>query len=257
MSPSVTSNERLRTAMRWTLSIFYLLALPEPAFAQQRTNYSTSWSTSVHPGKKYDGRAHAPRSTQKVQRPAAAVIAPLAPAANKPPAPSFEMQHAAAEQVGTGTLAVPDPGAPERIEHEATALEYCRNIGPIAGEARAAFLQQSIGELERELARKTGELEARIAEHKEWMAQRQKLMDQAGSALVQMFTRMRPDAAAQQVSSMDESIAAALLMKLEAKSSSAMLSEMPPARAARIVEIIAAAADVGQRQRAAKSGATR
>lgn len=100
-----------------------------------------------------------------------------------------------------------------------------------------------IATLEQELARKTDLLEQRIAEHKEWLAKRQQFSDQVGGVLVKLFARMRPDAAAQQVAVMDDTIAAALLMKLEPKAASAMLSEVNPAKAARLSGIIAAAAE--------------
>jgi flagellar motility protein MotE (MotC chaperone) len=231
-------------------------AAPVSAIAQERTSATAQWSTAVLPDKKSEARA--PIKGEKKKRPAADVVPP--PPAIPPvtaslpaaPPPAAEPSLPPAP-VGQDNTRAPFAKSPDRLEHESTALEYCRNAVPAAGEARAAFLQQAIAALERDLVLKTQELEKRIAEHKDWMSRRQRLMDQAGTALVQMFARMRPDAAAQQVSLMDEPVAAALLMKLEPRASSALLSEMPPSRAARLAAIIAAAAELSPRQPAATS----
>ena len=128
--------------------------------------------------------------------------------------------------------------------YESTAMEFCRNIAAPAAEARAAYLQEAIATLEKELTKRVELLEARIAEHKQWLARRQQLADQVSGALVQMFARMRPDAAAQQVAAMDEMTAAALLMKLEPRTASALLGEVAPAKAARLSGIIASVAEL-------------
>lgn len=238
------------------------LTVPAQAMAQERRSGSTPWSTEVQYGGNPETPTRAPRKGARVQRPATGGAAPL-PAAAQSPAlpgamgPSVEIPPPPAAPFGTGSDAAAAATPSERSATEQVTEEYCRNIGPIAGEARAAFLQQAIASQERELSRKTAELEARIAEHRQWMLQRQQVLNQAGSALVQMFARMRPEAAAQQLAIMDETVAAVLLMKLEPKSSSALLSEMQPSRAARITAIIAAAADISPRPRAAKSEPTR
>lgn len=243
------------------------LILPSQAVAQERPSGSSQWSTTIQPAR---NAGPPPRKFPKGEigkRPAATAARTSAAALPSPPivVPPVSGSQPPAVSVAPVAPVAPvvtaEPATPPaaaalpagRPESEAAALEFCRNIAPIAGEARAAFLQQTIAAQERELGRKTAELEERIAEHKQWIARRQQVMDQAGSALVKMFARMRPEAAAQQVSIMDEAVAAALLMKLETKSSSALLSEMPPARAARLAAIIAAAAEIGSPQRDVKA----
>lgn len=247
------------------MSAILVLTVQTSAIAQERKSAASQWSTAVNPENRLE--AQTPRKSEKKRRPAADVPPPSPPVVAVPPPAATLHSTAAPAAAQTPAGEPPSPTMPvvqgnerapvantaDRLEHEATALEYCRNAVPAAGEARAAFLQQAIASLERDLARKTQELEERIAEHKEWLARRQRVMDQAGGALVQMFARMRPDAAAQQVSLMDETVAAALVMKLEPKASSALLSEMPPARAARLAAIIAAAAEISTRQSAAKT----
>jgi flagellar motility protein MotE (MotC chaperone) len=240
------------------LFVTAVLFLQSQAVAQERPSGSSQWSTTVQPARTSGPPQRKLPRGQMGKRPAAAparaspaeiVVPPIV----VPPVGISQLQSVpvvTAEPATASALAAAPSGRPES---EAAAIEFCRNIAPIAGEARAAFLQQTIAAQERELVRKTAELEERITEHKQWIARRQEVMDQAGSALVRMFARMRPDAAAQQVSIMDEAVAAALLMKLETKSSSALLSEMPPARAARLAAIIAAAAEIGSPQRDVKA----
>lgn len=242
------------------LLTFVALAVPSSAFSQERLSGRAQWSTTVERGKKSDSPARAPRKGEKQSMPAAVMVVPPPPlpltrtpaaaSASVPPVPAGPVEHAESSAPVAAASA-------DRHEYETAALEYCRNIAPAAGEARAAFLNQAIASLEQELSRKTSELDARIAEHKQWIAQRQKMLDQASAALVQMFAKMRPDAAAQQVSIMEEPVAAALLMKLEPKSSSALLSEMPPVRAARLASIIAAVGEISPGHRATKYQTTK
>jgi flagellar motility protein MotE (MotC chaperone) len=58
---------------------------------------------------------------------------------------------------------------------------------------------------------------------------------------VGFYTRMRPDAAALQLATLDEEMAAAVVMKLETKVASQIMGEMDPERAAKIASIISGA----------------
>ena len=137
-------------------------------------------------------------------------------------------------------VAAPAP----QFKPDTAGADYCRNLMPVVAEARAAFLQSTIASLEQEMARKTAQLETRITEHKEWIDKRQRLAALADSKLLGMYAVMRPDAAGQRFAAMDELLAASLLMKLDARVSSALLSEVAPEKAARLTAIIAAAAGV-------------
>jgi hypothetical protein len=136
--------------------------------------------------------------------------------------------------------------APASIDPAIVA--YCQNLVPVAGDARAAFLLRTIASVEQELARKTAALEARIGEHKTWIERRRRLADIADASLVRMFALMKPDAAGQRIAVLDESLAASLLMKLEARAASAILSEISPDKAARVTSIIATAAGADQQR---------
>ena len=67
----------------------------------------------------------------------------------------------------------------------------------------------------------------------------------------------KPDAAAPQLAAMDEEAAAALLLKLSAKTSSAILNEMDTGKAARLVSVMIGAARPGDKGAAPEKDAPR
>ena len=62
---------------------------------------------------------------------------------------------------------------------------------------------------------------------------------QAEGALVAIYAKMRPDAAAGQIAALDDAVAAAVLRGLNARQSSAILNEIPADRAVKLVGAIA------------------
>ena len=70
------------------------------------------------------------------------------------------------------------------------------------------------------------------------------LIAAGGTAVVVVLTKMKPDAAAGQITTMDELTAAALVSKLSPKASSLVLAEMDATKAARLTAIIANAGEI-------------
>ena len=122
--------------------------------------------------------------------------------------------------------------------------QYCINIADTAADARFAWQKKTLGEIEQELDRRIALLEQRAKEYREWLARRDEFAKKAQGTLVEIYTKMRPDAAALQLAAMDEETAAAVLTKLKPRNASAILSEMPPGSAARLTTTIAGAAKV-------------
>jgi len=108
----------------------------------------------------------------------------------------------------------------------------------------ARFLHQKaeLTHLEDELAKKTTFLEAKKTEFQEWLKRRDDFINKAEGSLVKLYSKIKPDAAALQLAALDEEAAAALLLKLSAKSSSAILDQMETAKAARLVSVMIGAA---------------
>jgi flagellar motility protein MotE (MotC chaperone) len=118
------------------------------------------------------------------------------------------------------------------------AERYCRNIADAAKEAKFAWQVKTIGELEDALAKRTIELESKRAEIEDWLKKREAFMALAEERLVGIYSKMRADAASAQIQELGPITAAALLMKLQPRVSSAILNEMPAADAARLASLM-------------------
>ena len=134
------------------------------------------------------------------------------------------------------------------------ADEYCANIADAAADARFAWQKRTLSEMEGELQRRIALLEKRTAEFRGWLARRDAFVKKAQETLVSIYARMRPDAAASQLSAMDEETAAAVLTKLKPRIASAILNEMVPGVAARLTATIAGAAKVDPCKAAGRAG---
>lgn len=121
------------------------------------------------------------------------------------------------------------------------ARQYCVNISNPAADARFAWQTATLQDLQLQLEESVVALETKRAEYEEWLARREKFLAQAKEDVVAIYSRMRPDAAAIQLAAMDDETAAAVLAKLKARNSSAILNEMDPARAAQLTNTLAGA----------------
>lgn len=133
-------------------------------------------------------------------------------------------------------------GRRKRRRRTVSPEHYCRNIRQLASDARMLWQVEAINKMEKELESKIVLLEQKIQEHKEWLQKRNAFARKANKDLVNIYAKMRPDAAAVQLSLIDDAIAAAILTKLKPRAASSILNEMKPARAARLSGTIAASA---------------
>jgi flagellar motility protein MotE (MotC chaperone) len=122
------------------------------------------------------------------------------------------------------------------------ASQYCTNIADAAIDARIAWQRQNLAEVEKEIQKRTAELEARTAEFQRWLQRRNDFAEKAKKTVVDIYTKMKPDAAALQLQALDEETAAAVIIKLDPRSASAVMNEMDPTQAARLTAIISGAA---------------
>jgi flagellar motility protein MotE (MotC chaperone) len=144
--------------------------------------------------------------------------------------------------------APPAPAQPETSPPlSEIAQQYCEAIADEAADARFAWQKKLIADMERELEKRTALLEAKVVEYQKWVARRDEFVAKATEGLVQIYARMRAEAAAAQLSVLDEETAAAVISKLDSRVASQILNEMEPARAARLTGIIAGAAKVATR----------
>lgn len=230
-----------------------------------------AWSPMVtgalpQPGGQAQTHGPVPRPTP----PGSAVVPPLGGATLSPVRPTAPQAVAAAtaakaEDAATPSLAEDGEGEPlfkkpgplDALPPNASAAQqYCFNTADSAADARFAWQAKKIQDMEAELDKKAQQLEAKTEEYKRWLERRDEFARKAHEKLVGFYTRMRADAAALQLATLDEEMAAAVVMKLQTKVASQIMGEMDPERAAKIASIISGAGKIPtDKRRAAVSEA--
>ncbi|GGD27465.1 MotE family protein [Aureimonas glaciei] len=115
---------------------------------------------------------------------------------------------------------------------------YCTNISDPAKDARAALQTQRLQELEAQVTAKIDALEGKRREYQDWLKQRQDFIESTSSVMLDIYSGMKPDAAASQLAGLDRETAASLIAKMKPRTASAILSEMAAPVAAEIGSVI-------------------
>ncbi|WP_420415008.1 MotE family protein [Roseibium sp.] len=113
---------------------------------------------------------------------------------------------------------------------------YCKNIADAASDARIQWQTWKMIALEGRLQARIAELQRKEREFEAWVARREELLEQVEDQVVTIIGRMRPTAAAEQLSTTEDEAAIGVLLKLKARVASAILDEMEPARAAQLTQ---------------------
>ncbi|RCW27260.1 flagellar motility protein MotE (MotC chaperone) [Ciceribacter lividus] len=143
---------------------------------------------------------------------------------------------AVAEDVAA--LAPPAGGATQQ-----EIQQFCTSIADPARDQRYLLQKQELEKLQAEVDQRIGVLEQRKAEYEDWLKRRNDFMQQAEVNLVEIYKNMKADAAAPQLEKIDPVLAAAIVMKLPARQSSQILSEMNAEKAAIVAGVMSSAAD--------------
>lgn len=130
--------------------------------------------------------------------------------------------------------AKPEQSGPSGEETDAAL--YCENIVDAADEARLSWQTWQLVSLEAKLRQQVEQLERKQAEFEAWVERRERLLSEVEGHVVSIVSRMRPEAAAAQLSTTDEDTAMGVLLKLKARVASNILDEMDPARAAQLTQ---------------------
>jgi flagellar motility protein MotE (MotC chaperone) len=143
-----------------------------------------------------------------------------------------------------GAPAGATPLEPEEPETTAAVVGdelklYCESIRQGAADARAAWQARALQDMEARLERRFAELEAQRKEFETWLARREALLKKAEDSVVGIYSRMNAEAAAAQLSAMDQSTAGAIIAKLTPRQAGAILNEMEPGRAAMLARTVA------------------
>ncbi|MCJ8520856.1 flagellar motility protein MotE (MotC chaperone) [Pseudorhizobium tarimense] len=150
--------------------------------------------------------------------------------------------------LGAIVLLVPQVSAQEPATASATSSEseiqqFCTNIADAARDQRYLLQKQELEKLQADVDERIAVLEGRKAEYQDWLQRRNDFLVRAEAGLVEIFKTMKADAAAPQLEEMNMEVAAAIIMKLPARQSGLVLSEMDPQKAGMIATIISSASD--------------
>jgi len=173
--------------------------------------------------------------TKSPPRPRAAAKPKAAPML---PPPDRTLTTAAVTKKNTALPAAAGETAPAN-QSESDVARFCANVADAALDARVAWQQKELELAEGKLRQRIAELEAKRAEYEQWLKLREDFLKKAEDNVVEIYSRMNPDAAAQQIASMADDTAAAVLAKLRARTASAILNEMEPARGAHLADTLA------------------
>ncbi|MBW8283165.1 MAG: MotE family protein [Rhizobium sp.] len=121
--------------------------------------------------------------------------------------------------------------------------QFCTSIADPARDQRYLLQKQELEKLQADVDQRIAVLEKRRAEYEDWLTQRNAFMKQAEGNLVEIYKKMKADAAAPQLQEVNPLLAAAIIMKLPARQSSLILSEMEAEKAAMVAAIMSSAAD--------------
>jgi flagellar motility protein MotE (MotC chaperone) len=167
-----------------------------------------------------------------------AVPAPEAPAPGRAQAQAPAAAPVRPAKPGSVT-APPKPAPPQAAASPDNEVAlFCSNVADPAVDARLAWQLKELEKAESLLRERIAEVEAKRAEYEKWMALRDDFLKKAEAQVVEIYSRMKPDAAATQIAGMADETAAAVLAKLSPRSSSAIFNEMDTARAAHLADLL-------------------
>lgn len=133
-------------------------------------------------------------------------------------------------------------GMPVSTQTDDDVQRFCSNIADAARDRRYALQKMELETLQKDINDRIALLEERRVEYEEWLARRNDFLDKAENNLVDIYSRMRPDAAAERLAEVNAELAAGILMKLQARQAGIILNEMDSKAAATLTGIMASAA---------------
>lgn len=127
--------------------------------------------------------------------------------------------------------------------HEASedVRNFCSNIADDARDLRYARKASELKALQAQVEERIAVLEEKNREFEAWIERRETFRRQAQDGLVEIYAKMRPDAAAVRLEMLGTELAAAILMKLSPRQAGVILNEMDVEKAAMVTGIISAA----------------
>jgi flagellar motility protein MotE (MotC chaperone) len=127
---------------------------------------------------------------------------------------------------------------------QAAGGDFCVNIADRARDARYVLQKEALDKARQDLAEQKADLAARESAFAALQKARESEIKAAQKGLVDIYAKMKPDAAASQLALMGVGMASAILHELNVRAASAILNQMEPEIAARISARLASAADL-------------
>ncbi|MDA9448028.1 MULTISPECIES: MotE family protein [Bradyrhizobium] len=155
-------------------------------------------------------------------------------------APAAAPAVAPARPAKPGSVTAPPKPAPPQaaVSADNEVALFCSNVADPAVDARLAWQLKELEKAESLLRERIAEVEAKRVEYEKWMALRDDFLKKAEASVVEIYSRMKPEAAATQIAGMADETAAAVLAKLSPRNSSAIFNEMDTARAAHLADLL-------------------
>lgn len=119
------------------------------------------------------------------------------------------------------------------------ALNYCENVSEDAEAIRMKWQMRAMFDAEEQMNAKIAQLDEKVAELREWVERREQILQRAEGHVVDIYSKMRAEAAAEQLSTLDDITAVSVLMQMKARQAGAILAEMPAERAAYLTDTMA------------------
>lgn len=153
------------------------------------------------------------------------------------------MRHLSLATALFGLLVLTSPAATQESPPVPNDVErFCTNIADAARDQRYALQAEELRNLQAEIDARITALEEKRAEYEEWLRRRETFLAKAQDNVVDIYGRMRPDAAAERLTELGPELAAGILMKLDARRAGIIMNEMETKAAAGVTSIMASAA---------------
>jgi flagellar motility protein MotE (MotC chaperone) len=117
--------------------------------------------------------------------------------------------------------------------------QYCSNIAASSEVLRLERRRKELSELETQLNARLAALDSKRNDLRALLDKLDAFEKKSGDALIGLYSRMKPEAAAAQIMQLDDDVAASLMLQLKTKISSAILGEMEAGRGAALAKRIA------------------
>jgi flagellar motility protein MotE (MotC chaperone) len=138
------------------------------------------------------------------------------------------------------------PAAPPSTVILAPSTDYCVNIAKAATETRYAIQTKTLEELEKKIEQKIALLEELNQQNMAFEARQKERIKIAQKAVVDIYSKMKPDVAAGQLELLDPETATSILGQLNVRAASTILNEMKSPVAAVLTAAMADAAKAAQ-----------